>query len=134
MYYFLFWHYFHHKHWNHWNTTLLKFSRIENFSPCVFEYINKMDALRQKMGLIWRSEIKLETQKEPNQTLTRMFCVCFGILWCFLVLPTFWFVRKQAKLNTGNSMEFFRGPEKRPQQTSQIPTNWQPAQRHAKWP
>jgi len=34
------------------------------------------------MGLIWRSEIKLETQKEPNQTLTRTFCVCFGILWC----------------------------------------------------
>jgi len=93
-----------------------------------------MDALRQKMGLIWRREIKLETQKEPNQTLTRTFCVCFGILWCFLVLPTFWFVRKQAKLNTGNSMEFFRGPEKRPQQNAQIPTNWQPAQRHAKWP
>jgi len=60
--------------------TLLKFSRIENFSPCVFAYINRMDALRQKMGLIWRSEIKLETQKEPNQTLTRTFCVCFGIL------------------------------------------------------
>jgi len=34
------------------------------------------------MGLIWRREIKLETQKEPNQTLTRTFCVCFGIFCC----------------------------------------------------